>query len=353
MPGNETPFAARVAVVLKLPSTQHNTYRWGAPREPSKRARWPDGRADGAGTLRAANLGHAAPATTCLATKHLSLHVLLCSQGYQVPGLQHVPLVHPGMLNARAGPIPLGGTGRYASCSHPCHAAPATTCLATKHLSLHVLLLFSNYQVPNTTRTAGVRPGNPANARAGPMVWARHGGTRRAANLGHAAPATTCLATKHLSLHVLLLFSNYQVPNTTRTAGVRPGIRANARAGPMVGRDIAVRVVQPTLAMLHQRRHAWQRNTFRCTCCCCSQITKYPTQHVPLGCAQGTQLTRALARWSGATGRYASCSQPWPCCTSDDMPGNETPFAARVAVVLKLPSTQHNTYRWGAPREPS
>ena len=121
----------------------------------------------------------------------------------------------------------------------------------------------------------------------------------------------------------------------------------------MVGRAIAVRVVQPTLAMLHQRRHAWQRNTFRCTCCCCSQITKYPTQHVPLGCTQGFPANARAGPMVGRDMAVRVVQPPWPCCTSDDMPGNETPFAARVAVVLKLPSTQHNTYRWGAPREPS
>ena len=93
---------------------------------------------------------------------------------------------------------------------------------------------------------------------------------------------------------MLLLFSNYQVPNTTRTAVVRPGDPANACVGLVAGRDRAVRVVQPPLPMLDldQRRHDWQRNTFRCTCCCCSQITKYPTQLVPPWRAQGSGLTR-------------------------------------------------------------
>ena len=125
------------------------------------------------------------------------------------------------------------------------------------------------------------------------------------------------------------------------------------RVGQIPGRDRAVRVVQPPLPMLDHRRHDWQRNTFRCTCCCCSQITKYPTQLVPPWRAQGIQQMRASAWWPGATERYASCSHPCPGQTSDDMTDNETPFAARVAVVLKLPSTQHNSYRWGAPREPS
>ena len=126
-------------------------------------------------------------------------------------------------------------------------------------------------------------------------------GTRRAANLGHAAPATTCLAMKHLSLHGCCS-QGYQVPGTQHVPlGCTQGTQLNARAGPIPRARRGGTRRAATLAMLHQRRHAWQRNTFRCTCCCCSQITKYPTQHVPLGCAQGTQLTRALARWSGAT----------------------------------------------------
>ena len=116
------------------------------------------------------------------------------------------------------------------------------------------------------------------------------------------------------------------------------------------GRDGAVRVVQPPLPMLDQRRHDWQRNTFRCTCCCCSQITKYPTQLVPPWRAQGSGLTRVGGFLWARHERYASCSHPCPGQTSDDMAGNETPFAARVAVVLKLPSTQHNSYRRGTPR---
>ena len=123
--------------------------------------------------------------------------------------------------------------------------------------------------------------------RVGGFLWARHSGTHRAATLAHATPSTTCGTSKHLPLHVLLLFSNYQVPNSLRTAVARPGNRANARWG------------------------------------------------IPLGATQ----------W------YTSCSHPCPCYTIDDMWYIETPSVARVAVVLKLPSTKLITYRRGAPRE--
>ena len=228
MTGNETPFAARVAVVLKLPSTQHNSYRRGAPRGSSKRVRWRRflWAATELGTSRAATLAHARPATTV--------------------------------------------TGNET----PFAARVAVVLRVTKW--------------PTQLATAVVRPGDAANACVGLDSSGRDmSGTRRAATLAQARPATTWLATKHLSLHVLLLFSNYQVPNTTRTAVARPG-------------DPGKRVRWPG----------------------------------------------GRARRSGTT----SCSQPCPGQTSDDVTGNETPFAARVAVVLKLPSTQHNSYRCGAPR---
>ena len=82
-------------------------------------------------------------------------------------------------------------------------------------------------------------------------------------------------------------------------------LAAERALGDSSGRDMAVHVVQPPLPMLDQRRHDWQRNTFRCTCCCCSQITKYPTQLVPPWRAQGSGLTRVggflWARQSGTS----------------------------------------------------
>ena len=80
-------------------------------------------------------------------------------------------------------------------------------------------------------------------------------------------------------------------------------LAAERALGDSSGRDMAVHVVQPPLPMLDQRRHDWQRNTFRCTCCCCSQITKYPTQLVPPWRAQGIQQTRVggdHGRWLGS-----------------------------------------------------
>ena len=96
-----------------------------------------------------------------------------------------------------------------------------------------------------------------------------------------------------------------KLPSTQHNSYRRGAPRdpANACVGLVAGRDRAVRVVQPPLPMLDQRRHDWQRNTFRCTCCCCSQITKYPTQLVPPWRAQGSGLTRVggilWARQSG------------------------------------------------------
>ena len=91
----ETPSLARVPVVLKLPSTKLITYHCGAPRAHGERARWPDVRARHSGTRRAATLAHATPPTIRGTSKHLPLHVLLLFSNYQVPHPSHTAVARP------------------------------------------------------------------------------------------------------------------------------------------------------------------------------------------------------------------------------------------------------------------
>ena len=198
--------------------------------------------------------------------------------------------------------------------------------------------------------------------RVGGFLWARHSGTRRAATLAHATPSTTCGTSKHLPLHVLLCCCCSQITKY-QTHYVPPwraqGIGLTA-LGDSSGRDTVVHVVQPPLPMLHHRRHVVHRNTFRCTCCCCSQITKYQTHYVPPWRAQGIGLTRVggflWARHSG-TRRAATLAHATPsttCGTSKHLPlhvlllfsNYQVPNSLRTAVAR--PGNRANA-RWGIP----